>query len=61
MGKSDTPILDGICAFLALASMTTKKRRPQRRVTITQRQTYDAKRGQVITLTTKTATYTETL
>lgn len=61
MGKSDTPILDGVCAFLALASMTTKKRRPQRKTTTTQRQTYDAKRGKVITLTTTSTTYTEDL
>lgn len=58
MSKSDTPILDGVCALLAFTSLATRKKRPTRKVTKTYRQVYDSKRGRVITLETVSDTYT---
>ena len=59
--ESSTPILDGVCAFLALASIVTRKKRPTRKITRSTRQTYDAKRGKIITLENESTTYTEQL
>lgn len=58
MSKSDTPILDGVCALLAFTSLATRKKRPTRKITKTYRQVYDSKRGRVITLETVSDTYT---
>ena len=58
MSKSNTPILDGVCALLAFTSLATRKKRPTRKITKTYRQVYDSKRGRVITLETTSATYT---
>lgn len=58
MSKSDTPILDGVCALLAFTSLATRKKRPTRKITKTYRQVYDSKRGRIITLETTSTTYT---
>lgn len=55
-------MLDGVLTTLnALALLEHRNAKPKqtRRASVTRRQVYDAKRGQIITLTTETVTYTE--
>ena len=60
MGEKNA--LDGMLTMVNLMSLVDRKlARPKKtkKISVTQRQVYDVKRGQVVTLTTENVTYTE--